>query len=88
MTETELSFDEIISLHAFEEFGSVLADAPEKVEGGTGCVALDVEFGLDRTGENGVGDGENGRRALEGFEKGEVEQHLEVNIRDTYPEEG
>ena len=47
MTETELGLDEIIGLHALEEFGSVLADASEDVEGGTGCVALDVEFGLD-----------------------------------------
>lgn len=47
MTETELGFDEVICLHALEEFGSVLADASEDVEGGTGRVALDVELGFD-----------------------------------------
>ena len=47
MAETELSFDEVICLHAFKEFWGVLADATEDVEGGAGCVALDVEFGFD-----------------------------------------
>jgi len=47
VAETELSLDEIIGLHAFEEFRGVLADTSENVEGGTGCVALDVELGLD-----------------------------------------
>ena len=51
----------------------MLADTPENVEGGTGCVALDAEFGLDRTGEDRVGDGENDRRALGGFGKVEFE---------------
>ena len=47
MAETELSLDEIVGLHALEELVGVLADTPEDVEGGTGCVALDVEFGPD-----------------------------------------
>ena len=47
MAETELSLDEIIGLHAFEELVGVLTDTPEDVEGGTGCVALDAEFDPD-----------------------------------------
>lgn len=47
MTETKLSFDEVVSLHALKELVSMLSNASENVEGGTGGVALDVEFGLD-----------------------------------------
>ena len=47
MAETELGLDEIVGLHALEELVSVLTDTSEDVEGGTGCVALNVEFGLD-----------------------------------------
>jgi hypothetical protein len=47
VAETELSFDEIVGLHTLEEFVSVLADSSENVEGGTGCIAVNVELGLD-----------------------------------------
>lgn len=67
MAETELSFDEIIGLHTLEEFVSVLANAPENVEGCSGRIAVDVEFSLDRTGKDGVGNGEDDFRALGGF---------------------
>ena len=44
MAETELNLDEIASLHAIEESGSVLV---EGIENSARWVAFDVGFGLD-----------------------------------------
>jgi hypothetical protein len=85
VAEAELGLDEVVGLHALEEFGGVLADASEDVEGGTGGVALDIEFGLDRAGEDGIGDCENDGGTFGWFGKVEFEQRLEVVAYDACP---
>lgn len=74
MAETELGLDEVVGLHAFEKLGGVLADASEDVEGGTGGVALNIESGLDRAGEDGIGDCENDGGTFGWFGKVELEK--------------
>ena len=56
-----MRFDKVVGLHAIKELVSVLADGSRMLTGGTGHVALNVEFSLDWSGENGVRGSENSR---------------------------